>query len=65
MDHAKSKVILDPSGRPARLKNLRVDDHCPKCGAPAERRVLSGGFGYPHDVCGNCGHDFEERTIWA
>jgi uncharacterized protein (DUF983 family) len=53
-------VILDPSGRPARRAK---DATCPKCGAGRDRRVLSAGFGAPHDVCGECGHDFEERTL--
>jgi uncharacterized protein (DUF983 family) len=57
---ARFDVIVDASGRPARTAR---DRNCPMCGAGTDRRVLSGGFGQVHDVCGQCGHDFEERTI--
>lgn len=53
-------AILDAGGKRARRRETRA---CPRCSAPPERRRLSGGFGEPHDVCGNCGHDFEERTL--
>lgn len=53
-------VIVDPSGRPAR-KSISTD--CPACGAAKAKRRLSSGFGSPHDICGECGHDFDERTI--
>ncbi len=56
---ANAVRILDPQGRPARVA---VDTACPQCGAATDRRVLSSGFGSPHDVCGACGHDFAERT---
>lgn len=36
----------------------RRDDRCPQCRADVSRRVLSAGFGTPHDVCGQCGHEF-------
>lgn len=51
-------ALLDAHGRPV----PPVDTSCPRCGAAKERRVLSAGFGTPHDVCGVCGYDFEERT---
>ena len=36
---------------------------CPAGGAAAERRVASGGFGQAvRDVCGVCGHEFDEDT---
>jgi uncharacterized protein (DUF983 family) len=50
--------ILNPSGKPARDA---VSTACPRCGS--DKRVLSGGFGNPHDVCGNCGYEWAERTI--
>jgi len=53
-------AILDASGKPARQA---IDTSCPQCGAGPEKRVLSGGFGPVHDVCGQCGHDFAERTL--
>ena len=52
--------IVDPSGRPAR-KAQSTD--CPGCSAPKAKRRLSSGFGAPHDICGECGFDFPERTI--
>jgi ribosomal protein L37AE/L43A len=52
---ADPHVIVDPHGQPARR---REDTSCPKCRAPKDRRVASGGFGTPHAVCGACGHDF-------
>jgi uncharacterized protein (DUF983 family) len=52
--------ILGLNGKPiAQPKSSR----CPKCGAGADRRVLSAGFGEPHDVCGTCGFEWEERTL--
>lgn len=42
---------------------LPKDERCPICGVGPERRRLSSGFGEPHDVCGKCGYDFEERTL--
>lgn len=41
----------------------KPDGKCPRCRAGAEKRVLSAGFGDPHDVCSQCGHEFEERTL--
>lgn len=51
----QSRTIVDPQGRPARRPESRA---CPRCGAGPERRVLSGGFGEPHHVCGQCGEEF-------
>lgn len=51
-------TILNPQGQPARA----ASSACPRCAAPKEKRVLSAGFGDPHDVCSVCGHDFDERT---
>jgi len=50
-------VILAPDGTPARLP---PDATCPKCGAGPDQRVLSAGFGTPHEVCQRCGFEFEE-----
>ncbi len=51
-------VIVAPDGRPARLPR---DARCPACGAGADQRVASSGFGTPHEVCVNCGHEgFED-----
>jgi hypothetical protein len=52
--------IVDPTGQPARKAS---DTACPKCRAPESRRRPSAGFGEPHDVCGQCGYEFEERTL--
>ena len=44
---------------------LPIEDRvlCPACGAAAEKRVASGGFGRNvRDVCGVCGHEFTEYT---
>lgn len=51
-------VLTDPKPLPK-----TADGKCPKCRAEADKRVLSGGFGEPHDVCGQCGYDFPERTL--
>lgn len=40
---------------------LPVDPKCPRC--KSDDRVLSCGFGEPHDVCKVCGHQFKERTV--
>jgi hypothetical protein len=55
-------AIVDPQGRPARDRERPAD--CPRCGAPPKKRRLSGGFGELHDLCGVCGYDFPERTLW-
>lgn len=51
--------LLGPDGQPARVAK---GSRCPVCGASEDRRVVSAGFGAPHDVCSVCGHDFEELT---
>lgn len=55
-----TRAILDASGRPARA-TVRTD--CPRCHAPASERVASAGFGSPHDVCRQCGHEFDVLTV--
>lgn len=47
-------VIVNAHGQPARA----ADATCPQCGAGADRRRASAGFGDPHPVCGKCGHEF-------
>ncbi len=47
--------LVTPQGKPA---HTAMSKDCPRCGAGPERRVASGGFGAPHPVCGQCGHDF-------
>lgn len=49
-------VILAPDGRPARTP---PDALCPQCGAGADKRTPSSGFGTPHDVCSVCGWEFQ------
>lgn len=49
-------VLTDP-------KPLPKSAACPQCRAGKDRRVRSGGFGAFHDVCGQCGFEFEERTV--
>jgi hypothetical protein len=54
--------VVDVHGRTTAER--RADEaRCPICGAPPTKRVASSGFGLPHDVCGNCGHDFKEWTL--
>jgi hypothetical protein len=53
--------ILGLNGQP--LQSRAKPTRCPTCGASADKRVLSGGFGEPHDVCARCGHEFDERTL--
>lgn len=38
--------LVDPDGR------------CPRCRADESRRVLSAGFGTPHEVCSSCAYEF-------
>ena len=60
------RTIVDPHGQPARQA---VDTRCPRCRVECpkgddKKRVRSGGFGATvHDVCVNCGHEFEELTV--
>jgi len=51
-------VPVDP-----KAKLAAGDTRCPDCRADQSARVASGGFGALHDVCGKCGHDFEEWTL--
>lgn len=44
-------ILTDP-------KPIPVDPRCPTCHSDESARVLSGGFGDPHEVCGKCGHEF-------
>ncbi len=52
-----SGELVTPAGKPVQRSTA-----CPQCRAPQEKRVQSGGFGSPHDVCGVCGWDFEGLT---
>ena len=58
---AEAKGIVLTDG--PQLRGARVPTVCPRCQAPADRRVLSAGFGDPHDLCGVCGYEFAERTV--
>ena len=53
-------ALVDGQGRPARQAQ---DPRCPRCRANRDKRVLSAGFGEPHDVCGQCGYEWQERTL--
>lgn len=48
-------LLVDPNGKP--IKSLK-DSPCPKCGAPPNKRVASGGFGDTYLICTNCAYDF-------
>lgn len=48
--------LLDATGRP--LQKALRDSRCPRCGANADHRVASCGFGTPVPLCGRCGHTF-------
>jgi uncharacterized protein (DUF983 family) len=48
-------VILDARGEPARTP---ANEACPDCGKGPDKRIPSGGFGVPHPVCSNCGHEW-------
>lgn len=49
--------IVDARGRPI-VRPAGVPATCPQCGAGRDQRMLSAGFGTPHDVCLVCGHEF-------
>lgn len=49
-------VLVGPNGRPARPVK---SDRCPQCGEGNDKRETCG-FGVPYDVCGKCGHEYEE-----
>lgn len=49
-------VLTDPPPLPK-------DERCPECGAGPEERQASRTYGPLHDVCGCCGHDFDELTV--
>lgn len=55
-------ALVDASGQPL-ARRARGKQPCPQCGAGPARRRLSGGFGHPTDICGACGHDYQERTL--
>ena len=55
-----ARALVDATGRPVAV---RADRRCPQCGASASRRVASSGFGTPHPVCGQCGHDFRDELM--
>lgn len=63
-DDEKPARIVDAQGRPAPPAIPR----CPRClieSRPGDerKRVRSGGFGSPHDVCIACGYEWEELTV--
>ena len=49
-------VLVDPSGRPARLPRTAA---CPQCGAAADQRVKNG-FGSAREFCQRCAYEFPE-----
>lgn len=49
--------LVDAQGQSLR-RQRHEDKTCPICRADEDRRVKSSGFGTPHPVCGQCGHDF-------
>lgn len=51
-------VIVAPDGRPARLP---ADAKCPRCGASADQRVRSCGFGTPIECCQRCAYEFVQE----
>lgn len=53
---APAVILTDP--RPV----VDPDGKCPRCRAGAEERVLSAGFGHPHEVCRKCGYEFPEAS---
>ena len=53
-------LILDREGKPAVPAG---EEPCPRCAAGLERRGPSGGFGAPHPVCFNCGHEWH-GVVW-
>lgn len=63
----KRAPIVDPQGRPARRE--ATEPLCPRClqASPkgdATKRTRSSGFGGDvHDVCVQCGYDFDELTV--
>ena len=58
IEHVTPSGLVGPDGRPSPPRSR----DCPNCGAGPDRRVLSSGFGAPHDLCRACGHQFDERT---
>ncbi len=55
-DAAPRVVLTDPRPLPASAA-------CPKCGAPADRRVTYPPFGAdPKTLCGVCGYQFPGET---
>jgi len=65
-DETKKPGLVDAHGRPAKAHVPT----CPRCGVESPKgdvtkRTRSSGFGGDiHDVCMNCGYDFEgELTV--
>lgn len=54
-------TLVDAAGKP--IATMTKDGRCPRCNAGKDRRRPNAGFGELHDVCGNCGYDFEEYTL--
>ncbi len=54
---AEQQLIISTEPKP-----LPKSDRCPTCNATRDKR-RAGGFGSAGDVCGVCGHDYEERTL--
>lgn len=63
MANNEGRIVLTDADTDLPADERPKDTRCPRCSAKTDRRVLSAGFGEPHDVCGRCGYDFPERTL--
>lgn len=52
-------ALVGPDGRPV-PRPRHASTACPRCRADEGKRVKSSGFGTPHEVCSECGHEFKE-----
>jgi transcription elongation factor Elf1 len=55
-EEAALPALVAPDGRPARLPKHAA---CPRCGAAADQRMSSSGFGrHAIEICKQCGYRF-------
>jgi len=57
MSEPFNPVLVAVNGTPLRPTAPPI---CPVCGEGPDKRTAAGGFGQPHEVCTQCGHEFKE-----
>lgn len=55
-----TSVLVDAQGRPLSRRAVETAG-CPRC--RGTKRIASAGFGVPHPVCAQCGHEWPDEVF--